>query len=81
LVDKHLDAVVEIRLHAFLFGELALHVGGKPDASQRPRLGKKSVRIKHDECNMCVGKSDGPRLGGGGKERLLLVGDGGLALL
>lgn len=40
LVHEHLNAVVEAGLHAVLLGEFALHVGGEPDASQRPRLGE-----------------------------------------
>jgi hypothetical protein len=43
LVDKHLNAVVETGLNAVLLGEFALHVGGEPDAGQRPRLGEQSV--------------------------------------
>lgn len=30
-------------------GELALHVGGEPDASQRTALLEESLRVKHDE--------------------------------
>lgn len=47
LIDHNLDALANIRRDAILLGQLALQIGGKPDASQRPRLGQKGVGIKH----------------------------------
>lgn len=43
LVDEHLYAVIETGLDAVFLGKFALHVGGEPDAGQRPRLGEQGV--------------------------------------
>jgi len=51
--DDGVDAVAEVGLQDGLLGELALHVGGHPDAGQRALGQKQLARVKHDGCDEC----------------------------
>lgn len=45
--DDGLDAVCDIGLEDMVLGELALEVGGEPDAGERPALLEERLRIEH----------------------------------
>lgn len=47
LADDVLHIIFQVRLQYILLCELALKVGGKPNACQRPGLGQERFGIKH----------------------------------